>query len=292
MHGFNIAQLLVDGIVAGSMYALMASGISLIWGTMRMLNFAHGEFYMIGGYTLFFALVALKVHPVIAIGLGLLVTFMLGVLVERLIMRWLLLRAEWEMPTLVATLGLSVFMQNFALRTFGAGDLGLPYVVPGMFHVAGIVLPGQRIAIVLVAVVAFAAVWSILRYTKFGIAIRATSQDRDTAVLMGIDFPKVYMLTFGISVALAALAATMLAPIYSVNPWMGQRPMLKAFIVVVFGGLGSLEGAILGGVILGVIESVGVAVVSSEWQDVIAFAILILVLWVRPQGLFGAKEES
>ncbi|TAM77735.1 branched-chain amino acid ABC transporter permease [bacterium] len=291
MHGFNIAQLLVDGIVAGSMYALMASGISLIWGTMRMLNFAHGEFYMIGGYTLFFALVALKVHPVIAVGLGLLATFMLGVVVERLIMRWLLLRAEWEMPTLVATLGLSVFMQNFALRTFGAGDLGLPYVVPGVFRIAGVVLPGQRIAIVLVAIVAFAVVWSILRYTKFGVAIRATSQDRDTAVLMGIDFPKVYMLTFGISVALAALAATMLAPIYSVNPWMGQRPMLKAFIVVVFGGLGSLEGAILGGVVLGIIESVGVAVVSSEWQDVIAFAILILVLWVRPQGLFGAKES-
>ncbi|TAM92727.1 branched-chain amino acid ABC transporter permease [bacterium] len=291
MHGFNIAQLLVDGVVAGSMYALMASGISLIWGTMRMLNFAHGEFYMIGGYTLFFALVALKVHPVIAVGLGLLMTFILGVVVERLIMRWLLLRAEWEMPTLVATLGLSVFMQNFALRTFGAGDLGLPYVVPGVFRVAGVVLPGQRIAIVLVAIVAFAAVWSILRYTKFGIAIRATSQDRDTAVLMGIDFPKVYMLTFGISVALAALAATMLAPIYSVNPWMGQRPMLKAFIVVVFGGLGSLEGAVLGGMALGIIESVGVAVVSSEWQDVIAFAILILVLWIRPQGLFGAKES-
>src|SRR5579872_45024 len=286
----NIGQLVIDGLVAGAMYAIMASGLSLVWGTVGILNFAHGEFYMIGGYALYFTLVELNANPLLAVIAAVLVTFGIGAFVEMGVLRWLLNRREWELPTLVATLGLSVFLQNLALRSFGATDKSVPYLFHSVYHVGRVTIASQRVAIVAVAVIAFALLWGAMRFTRFGIGLRATAQDRDAATLMGIDVKKIYLLAFAISAALAALAATMLSPIFSINPGMGARPLLKAIVVVVLGGMGASEGAIIGGFGLGISESIGVALVSSEWEDVIAFGLLILTLWLKPSGLFGTRE--
>jgi branched-chain amino acid transport system permease protein len=148
----------------------------------------------------------------------------------------------------------------------------------------------QRMIIFIVTAVVMLGFWAFIKKTKFGIGLRATSQDRDAATLMGVNTKRVYTITFGMSCAMAALAAALLAPIFSINPWMGHAALLKGFITVVLGGLGSFEGAILGGMILGTAESISVIIFSSEWKDVVAFAIFILVLIIRPSGLFGTKE--
>ena len=281
---------LLNGFILGSMYALFSSGLTLIWGTLKMLNFAHGEFYMLGGYSIYFALTLLGVPPVVGVFLAVGGVFLIGMVTERLIIHPLLGKPGWDVSPLVATLGVSIFLQNFALKVWGERFKNVPYFIEGTLEVYGIRIAYQRLLILLVAVIIIGAFWLLLRRTRFGLALRATSQDREAGSLMGINIHRVYLITFGVGSALSALSATMLAPIFSINPWMGHAYLLKAFVVCVLGGLGSVEGAILAGVILGMGESITVIIFSSEWKDIVSFAILILVLVIRPSGFFGEKE--
>jgi branched-chain amino acid transport system permease protein len=284
-----LAEQLFNGIIIGSMYALVASGLSLIWGTMKMLNFAHGEFYMMGGFLMYITNVSAGMNPLLAGIISLVIVFLLGALIERTIIHRLLDKPGWDISPLIATIGISIFFQNFALRMWGERFKNIPYYKEGNASLFGFAIAYQRLFILIVAIAVVVILWAFLKYSRYGMALRATSQDRDSATINGVNVHVIYMITFGISAALATLAAIMLAPINSVNPWMGAPPLLKAFTVVVLGGLGSLEGAIIGGILLGVLESVGVFFFSSEWKDVISFSVLILVLWIRPSGLFGAK---
>lgn len=286
-----IAQI-VNGIVVGSMYALFASGLTLIWGTMRMLNFAHGEFFMIGGYILYYLYAVLGISPVLAAAAAFVAVFLLGMLVERVIIHHLLSRPVWQLTTIIATLGVSVFLQNAALHVWGPNFQNVPYFINGVLIVAGVRIAWQRLLILAVSVGAIAIMWFILKFTRFGLAMRATAQDADAARLYGVNVLGIYTLTFGLSAALAALAAAMMAPITAVNPFMGLSPLLKGFVVVILGGLGSFTGAIAGGILLGVVESLGILYSSTEWRDVIAFTFLVLIIWVRPWGLFGVEERS
>ena len=272
------------------MYAAVASGLTLIWGTMKMLNFAHGEFYMLGGYVLYFALTAFGVPPSVSLFLAVAIVFILGVLVEKAVIHPLLDRPGWELSPLVVTVGISIFLQNFALKIWGERFKNVPYFLDGTLDFFGIRMAYQRMIIFFVTAVVMLGFWVFIKKAKFGIGLRATSQDRDAATLMGVNTKRIYTITFGMSCAMAALAAALLAPIFSINPWMGHAALLKGFITVVLGGLGSFEGAILGGMILGTAESISVIILSSEWKDVVAFAIFILVLIIRPSGLFGTKE--
>lgn len=281
---------ILNGFVLGSMYALFASGLTLIWGTMKMLNFAHGEYYMLGGYLIYFALTLLGVHPVLGILIAIGGAFLLGLITERLCIRPLLDKPGWEVSPIVATLGVSIFLQNFALKAWGERYKNVPYYIEGTLEILGLRIAYQRLLILIVAVVVIGAFWLFIKKTRFGMALRATAQDREAATLIGINFHGVYMMTFGVSSALAALSATMLAPIFLINPWMGLPSLLKAFVVAVLGGLGSFEGAILAGIALGMAESFAVIIFSSEWKDVLSFAVLILVLATRPSGFFGKKE--
>jgi branched-chain amino acid transport system permease protein len=285
-----IAEQLMNGLVLGSMYAIVASGLTLIWGTMKMLNFAHGELYMVGGYVLYFAFTIFGVHPFVGIFLAMLIVFTLGLLMERSILHPLLDKPGWDVSPLVATLGVSIFLQNFALKVWGERFKSVPYFIEGTVELAGFRIAYQRILILAVAAGVMLGFWVYVKRSRFGIALRATAQDRDAATLLGINAHRVYMITFGVSSGLAALAATMLAPLFLINPWMGIPPLLKAFIVVVLGGLGSFEGAILGGILLGTIESLAIVFLSSEWKDVVSFMVLILVLFLKPSGFFGTKE--
>lgn len=282
-------EQIINGIVIGSMYALIGSGIALIYGTMRVLNLAHGEFYMLGGYFVFFLVVSYGFPAYAAIPIALAATFLLGAMVQRLTIHYLLSREGWVFSTIAVTLGLSIFLQNAALLMFGEQFQSVPYYLDGIVEFAGIRMPVQRLLILLVAVVTIGLLTVILKYTRLGWAIRATAQDRDAAAVVGIPAQRIYLVTFGIAAALGAVAAAMLAPIYAINPWSGLPILFKGFVVVILGGLGSFPGAIAGGLILGVVEAVGVQLTSSEWRDVIAFTLMIGVIWFRPWGLFGSK---
>jgi branched-chain amino acid transport system permease protein len=218
------------------------------------------------------------------------VVFLLGALVEKGVIDPLLEKPGWELSPLVATVGVSIAMQNAALRLFGERFKNLPYFLDGNLEMFGIRMAYQRVMIFIVTAVVMLSFWAFIRKARFGLGLRAVAQDRDAATLMGINFRRVYTITFGLSCGLAALAAALLAPIFSINPWMGHAALVKGFIAVVLGGLGSFEGAILAGMMLGTVESISVIILSSEWKDVVAFAIFILVLTARPSGLFGTKE--
>ncbi|HML08573.1 MAG TPA: branched-chain amino acid ABC transporter permease [Xanthobacteraceae bacterium] len=286
-----IAQI-VNGVIVGSMYALFASGLTLIWGTMKMLNFAHGEFFMLAGYLVYFCYAVLGINPAWSTLIAVATVFLLGIIVERVVIHHLLSRPVWQLTTIVATLGASIFLQNLALHVWGADFQNVPYFIGGVLSIHGVRIAYQRLLILGVSCASIATLWFVLKYTRFGLALRATAQDADAAQLYGVNILSIYTLTFGFSAALAALSAAMLAPITAVNPYMGLSPLLKGFVVVILGGLGSFGGAILGGILLGIAESFGVLFSSTEWSDVIAFTLLVLVIWIRPWGLFGVEERS
>lgn len=283
---------IINGIIVGSMYALFASGLTLIWGTMKMLNFAHGEFFMFGGYLVYYLYGVMDLNPALATLLAVIAVFLMGVVVERAVIHYLLSRPMWQLTAIIATLGISIFLQNLALHLWGPNFQSVPYFVNGVVDLFGIRIAWQRLLILAVSVVSIALMWALLKYSRFGLALRATAQDSDAAQLYGANILHVYTLTFGLSAALAGLAAAMLSPITSVNPFMGLSPLLKGFVVVILGGLGSFTGAIAGGILLGIVESLGVLYTSAEWRDVIAFTVLVLIIWVRPWGLLGLVERS
>jgi branched-chain amino acid transport system permease protein len=285
-------EQIINGLIAGSMYALMATGLSLIWGTMRVLNFAHGEFFMLGAFFALTAFELLELPLVPAIAVALLGVFLAAVLVHRVTVAPLMRQRGWDFSTIAATLGVSIVLQDIALMTWGERFQSLPYFVEGIVHIAGVRLPAQRVLILLAVIIVVAGLVALLRFTRFGMAIRAVASDPEAASACGINTPAVHAATFGIAAMLAALAGIILAPIIAINPWMGVPPILKAFVVVVLGGLGSLPGAVIGGFLLGIIEALGVAAFSSEWREAVALTVLIIVIWLRPQGLFGQRMRE
>ncbi|GGF78623.1 branched-chain amino acid ABC transporter permease [Paracoccus acridae] len=282
-------EQILNGLITGSMYALIGSGIALVYGTMRVLNLAHGEFYMLGGYFTFYLIVQIGLSPLLAIPLAVAIAFCLGALIQKLTIEYLIVRENWAFTTIAATLGLSIVLQNAALLMFGEQFNTVPYYVQGVMSIGDIRLPWQRVLIFVVALATIAGMTWLLKYTRLGWSIRATSQDRDAAQVVGIPVRRIYMICFGLAAALGALAAAMLAPINAINPWAGIPILLKGFVVVILGGLGSFPGAIIGGLFLGVVEAVGVQLTSSEWRDVISFTLMIAVIWWRPWGVFGTK---
>ncbi|WP_374443174.1 branched-chain amino acid ABC transporter permease [Stella sp.] len=284
-------EQLVNGIILGSMYAIMGAGLALIYGTMRILNFAHGEFYMLGGFFVFFLFAQQGLHPVAAVAIAVAGVALIAAVVQRLTVSVLLKREGWAFSTIAATLGVSIFLQNLALALWGERFQSVPYFVEGLLQVGDFRLPWQRVLIFAVAVAVMAVMAYVLRYTRFGWAVRATAQDPEAAAVVGVPAARIHTMTFALGAALAAVAAALLAPVFAVNPWMGLPLIIKAFVVVVLGGLGSFPGAIAGGFLLGIVEAVGITLTSSEWRDVIAFGMMIAFLWVRPWGLFGVKER-
>ncbi len=285
-----IVRQLFYGLVSGCMYALMAAGLSLIFGVMKMLNFAHGEFYMIGGYVIYFLVVKFGVDPMLSIFSALIAAFLTGMLIERVFLRPLFGRPAWDLSALTVTIGLSIFLQNFALVFWGEKYKRIPEYIAGTVSIYGIPISLQRVLVVVGSLCLIAVLWGVLHRTMFGKAIRAVAQDPDAASLMGINPRKIFMLTYAISCMLAAFAGALLSPIFMVYPTMGASPFLKGFCVAIFGGLGSFEGAVLGGMLLGLAEVAGIALFGAEWRDVIAFTLLILTLVFKPSGLLGRGE--
>jgi branched-chain amino acid transport system permease protein len=286
----EILQQLLNGTIIGSSYALLAVGLTLIFGIMRIVNFAHGEFYMIGGVICYYLIQALHLNYFVALIFAVLLAMALGAVLERSILRWL--KDQSIDSTIIVTIGLSVFIQNVVLLSIGP----VPKNIPSPFANVPITLfaltftPVQLFVMIVTALVIIGFHF-LLRHTYVGRAMRATFSEKDAARLVGIDTDRIASLTFVLGSGMAALAGALLGSIYLVYPSMGGAAVLKAFIVVIMGGLGNIMGAITGGLLLGVAEGLVSGFISSDYSEAIGFFIVIAVLLFKPQGLFGRKGQ-
>jgi branched-chain amino acid transport system permease protein len=282
-----LLQSIANGIVLGVIYLLMAVGFTLVFGIMRVVNFAHGEFYTLGGYALLSAYTMLKLPYVAALILSVISVGLFGALLERVIFRSF--RGS-EINGMIASLGIAIMLQSVTLHLFGPSPHSVPSPVSGIFALGPMIFPYSRLYVLAVAVAIFVAFWLAVSYTSIGRAMRASVQDPEIALIQGIAPNRIFPLAFGIGVGLAAAAGALMAPILSISPFVGPTPMLKAFIVVILGGLGSIPGAALGGMLLGLIESISGTIFGATTSDILQLLLVIALLLVRPSGLLGERE--
>lgn len=277
-------QQLVNGFTLGSIYSLVALGLTLIYGIMGVPNFAHGHLYMIGAYVTFFCmkLYGLSYWPS-ALVAGIIVALM-GVLLERGVFHPL--RHAPSSNQLIAALGAMMFLEAGARLLWGADFRSFPAIYDQVVTIAGVRITEQRLIVIAAAILLMIGLNLFLKRTILGASIEAVAQNRDGANLVGINVNVVTMLTFAIASFLAAIAASLAGPIFLVFPTMGELIIMKAFVIIVIGGMGSIPGAVLGGYILGSVESLGASYISTDYKDVVAFLVLVLILAVKPTGLF------
>lgn len=283
-----LTQALVNGLVIGMMYMLMAVGFTLVFGIMRVVNFAHGEFYMLGAFVGVFTYAQWALPFVVCLAISALTIGLLGVVVERTVLRNF---RHDEASAMIASLGISLILQNGALLAFGATPRSMPDVVQGTASIGPLTFSLGRLLVIAVAALVFVLFWYFMQYTRHGRAMRAAAQDTETALLQGVRIDRLYPLAFGLSVALAAMAGTLMGPVFSVSPFVGLTPMLKSFVVVILGGLGSIPGAVLGSLLLGVLESFTAVTLGAAASDMLVLGLVILILLVRPWGLLGQRED-
>jgi branched-chain amino acid transport system permease protein len=288
-----LSELVFQGLVRGAMYALMGIGLSLIFGILGVVNFAHGEFFMLGTYAMYFVAATLGLPFLAGVAAAAIVLFVVGVLVERALIEPLRQRAgrDWLLDSFVLTIGLMVILQNLALLGFGSRRRGITTMVEGSIVFGDVTITYERLAILALAVIIVGLLAAYIKFTDTGKAIRATAQHPEAAQTLGIEINRIYTVAFGIGAALAGAAGALLISIFPAFPTVGYQPVLKSFAVVILGGLGNIPGAIAGGFLLGIVEAYAIFFMSAGWQSVITPLIIILVLVFRPQGLFTAQGE-
>lgn len=283
-------QVLTNGLMLGGLFAIVSIGLTLIFGIVKVINFAHGEYLMVGMYLTFLLATGLHVHPYLTVAAVAPLLFVLGALTQRFLIQPLM-SARDEHVQIFATVGLSTALMNLALLVFGADIASTPSSGLRTSLQLGPVriLLGQAV-IFLVSVALVAALHWYLQRTQTGRAIRAVAQNRDAAQLMGINVNWIYILTFGIGAACVGLAASLVAPLYPTQPTSGTYFVLIAFVVVVLGGLGSIGGAFLGAMVIGLIDSLSGFYIGSDLREVAVFGVFLVILILRPSGLFGRKN--
>ena len=290
----SFLSYIINGISLGSVYAIIALGYTMVYGIAKMLNFAHGDVIMVGGFVAFTAMNSAGLPPLVAVLLSMLVCTVLGVVIERVAYKPL--RMASPLAVLITAIGVSYFLQNLALLIFGADTKTFQSVISfeGISLAGGqLKISGVTLVTILACIIIVVGLTLFIRRTKAGQAMLAVSEDRGAAQLMGINVNGTIALTIAIGSALAAVAGVLLCSAYpSLNPYTGAMPGIKAFVAAVFGGIGSIPGAMLGGILLGVIEILAKAYISSQLADAIVFAVLILVLLVKPTGIFGKKIQE
>ena len=298
----QLLQQLFNGLSLGAIYALIAIGYTMVYGIIGMINFAHGEIYMIGGYVGLVTLSAIGVQSGLPIWLVILLMLLVAVLVtgaygfsvEQLAYKPL--RGSPRLIPLISAIGMSIFLQNWVALGQGARDMAVPALLPGAFNfdVGGsfeVYVPYARVLVIVVTVVLMIALTLYIKNSRMGRASRACSQDMRMANLLGIDTNRVVSFTFVLGAMLAAVGGVLIAlAVGKLSPFIGFIAGIKAFTAAVLGGIGSIPGAMLGGVILGVAETLAAAYTSSEYKDIVAFVLLVLILMVRPTGLLGKPE--
>ncbi len=281
---------LINGISLGSVYAIIALGYTMVYGIAKMLNFAHGDVIMVGAYVCFFAIYSFNLNPVIGILMAVVVCTVLGVVIEKLAYKPL--RQATSLAVLITAIGVSYFLQNMAQLLWSANPKVFPTLITGSIKLFNgeLSVSWVTIVIVLVCVLIVVGLSIFVNKSKLGKAMRACSEDKGAAQLMGINVNKTISMTFAIGSALAAIAGVLMCCAYpNLQPTTGSMPGIKAFTAAVFGGIGSIPGAFIGGILLGVLEILGSAYISTELKDAIVFLALIIVLLVKPTGILGKK---
>lgn len=291
----SFISYLINGISLGSVYAIIALGYTMVYGIAKMLNFAHGDVIMVGGYVVLTIVTSMGLNPMLAIGAAVVLCTVLGVAIERVAYRPLR-NAASPLAVLITAIGVSYLLQNLALLIFGANTKSFISVVtvPPLVLAGGqLTISGETLVTILACVVIMIGLTLFIKKSKAGQAMLAVSEDKGAAQLMGINVNGTIALTFAIGSALAAIAGVLLCSAYpTLTPYTGAMPGIKAFVAAVFGGIGSIPGALLGGILLGVIEILGKAYISSQMADAIVFAVLIVVLLVKPTGILGKQIQE
>lgn len=282
-----LPQQIINGLALGSTYALVALGLTLIFGVLLIPNFAHGEFYMLGAFTTY-SLVALGFDFWISMLAATLLVVALGGLVDRMVFRPI--ETGPPLSLMISALAASIILQQVATIIWGTEARTIPAPLTGVIRTGFFAITQLQLVVMASLAAAFAGIWLVLHRSRLGLAIRATAQNRDAALLMGISMSQVRFATFALGAGLGAIAGALLGATFPIYPSMGVNPVLKAFVVLVLGGIGSLWGAVLGGLFLGIAEVLVAAYIGSQLQDIGAFVILVLVLLIRPQGLLGRAQ--
>ena len=289
------AQLVAAALITGAIYALMAVSLNLIYGTMRLLNVAHGDLAMVGAYISFWAFTLCGIPPTFSFVLAMLVTGLLGVaLYKGVLIRVLkgsLSADRVEANSLLVFFGISIVLQNVAALSFTGTPRGYDFGNRIVYFLDISVTEGRLMALV-AAVLAIAAVIAFFRLTIWGLAVRALIQNRDASALVGIDIDQVFVMSSAFGFALAGLAGTLVSVFEPTTPFMGSRYTIAAFVIIILGGLGNLTGSVVGGFILGVLETIGIAFTGPSYRSILIYGVFIAILLWRPQGLFGGKVTA
>lgn len=288
--GSALLEQVINGLMMGSIYVLVGTGLVLIYGVMHVLNFAHGMIFMLGGYVSYTVFTHVTGSYVASIALAMLALILLGTILEQFVFKPL---RDNLRNQVIASLALVLLIQNSVIAIWG------PTALQFKLSVAEILVPIgalrfslQHILIIVVTFACVALLFFFLKFTKFGTAIRATSQDNDAAMIVGINVQRMYWVSFAIGSALAALGGALIGPLFLVFPQMGDLPLIKALAAILLGGMGSVPGAVVGGLVIGVTEAVATLVIDTDYRDAVTFLVIILILLFRPQGLFGVRVRG
>jgi branched-chain amino acid transport system permease protein len=283
-----VLQILASGILLGGIYALISVGLNLIFGVIKIVNMAHGDFLMLGMYAAYFLFTGLAINPYLSTLIIFPMFMVVGYVIFRLVIKPLLGKAETESNTILATSGLQFVLQNLALMLWSADYRAInTNGASASYNLGGVMLSANRTWAFFICVALAVVLYYILMYTRLGAQVRAVSQDRDASVLMGINVDRIYALTFCVGIALVGVAGAIILPIFSAYPSVGTFFSTSSFVVVVLGGLGSFTGALLGGLIIGIVETAAGVLASTELAQVFSLLVFLIVLFVRPQGLLG-----
>jgi branched-chain amino acid transport system permease protein len=286
----GLIQALLYGLAYGCIYILLATGLNIIFGVMKLVNFAHGQLLMIGAYIAFTVTTALGLNAYIAMLVAMGAVALIGIGVERLTFRKVL--GTDKLNEIFVSLGLIYVFENAADLLWGNTPQQIPSPLEGMqLSLGGVNIRYDILLAILIVIVILVALFLLLKKTKIGLAMRATSQKSTASMLMGVNIEKVYLITFALGAALAGASGALYGIIFNFSPTIGALPTIKAFAIIIIGGLGSIPGAVIGGLLYGIAENTAVYFLGATWQDAIAFTLLIVVLAIRPTGIFGEKGE-
>jgi branched-chain amino acid transport system permease protein len=285
------ANIIVHGLVSSGIYALLAVGFSLIFGVARIINLSHTAFYMLAAYLIYSLASAAGLNLYLSIIIAIVIVIVVGTISYKLLIARV---RQHEATTLIVTIAIAVIIQEALLKGFGGGPRSIPKLISGSIDIFGVTVLYQQFLTFGVVILLLLATWLFLMRTKSGVALRATAQDRDVANLMGINVPRMEMLTMAMSVGLAAIAGALVAPLSVLTPGMWAHPLVMILAVVVLGGLGSLQGSLIGALILGFAENLVIflAPSGSFLKTSVALTIMLIVILIRPEGLFGIRFEE
>jgi branched-chain amino acid transport system permease protein len=282
-----LGQVLLNGLSLSAIYILIALGFTLLFGIMRVVNFAHGAFAMLGGYALYYAYGKYQLPYIVAVPLAATAVAVCSLVLERFVFRYFYQRMFQSM---IGLLGLDLALTFLAVIIWDVYERSIPPAVEGVSRVGGLIIANDRLVVIAIAAVALAAFWFFMTKTRYGLAMRAAAEDVEIAETQGIQTKTIYQLAFLVASFMAALAGALFAQTYALSPFMGERPLLVAFIVVILGGMGSIPGAALGGLILGFSESILSTFYGASVSAFVSFGVVIALLIVRPWGLLGKPE--